>query len=94
MMEMVSSPARKLEAAMARFVLRGVFPKKEIAGGLDDPPVAETDAMVFIQSVVLRRVGLPQNKDTTSVKSTYVHASSLLLSPFISLSRDIICRSI
>jgi len=49
MMEMVSSPARKLEAAMARFVLRGVFPKKEIAGGLDDPPVAETDAMVLFR---------------------------------------------
>jgi len=39
-MEMVSSPARKLEAAMARLVLRGVFPKKDIAGGLDDPLVA------------------------------------------------------
>jgi hypothetical protein len=34
---------------MARFVLRGVFPKKEIAGGLDDPPVAETDAMVLFR---------------------------------------------
>ena len=85
-MEMVSSPARKLEAAMARFVLRGVFPKKEIAGGLDDPPVAETDAMVFIQSVVLRRVGLPQNKDTTSVKSTYVpHHHCYYLSLSLSL---------
>ena len=39
-MEIVSSPARKLEAAMARLVLRGIFPKKDIAGGLDDPLVA------------------------------------------------------
>lgn len=47
-MEMVSSPARKLEAAMARLVLRGVFPKKDMAGGLDDPPVAAPEAMVII----------------------------------------------
>lgn len=46
-MEIVSSPAKKLEAAMARLVLRGVFPKKDIAGGLDDPPVAAPVAMVI-----------------------------------------------
>lgn len=43
--DMVSSPARKLDAAIARFVLRGVFPKKDIAGGLD-PPEAAPVAMV------------------------------------------------
>lgn len=46
-MEMVSSPARKLEAAMARLVLSGVFPKKEIAGGLE-PLVAVPEDMVII----------------------------------------------
>ena len=46
-MEIVSSPAKKLEAAMARLVLRGVFPKKDIAGGLDDPPVAAPEDMVI-----------------------------------------------
>ncbi len=46
-MEIVSSPAKKLEAAMARLVLRGVFPKKDIAGGLDDPPVAAPEDIVI-----------------------------------------------
>ena len=46
-METVSSPAKKFEAAMARLVLRGVFPKKDIAGGLDDPPVAAPEDMVI-----------------------------------------------
>jgi len=45
MIEILSSPARKLDAAIARFVLRGVFPKKDIAGGLD-PPEAVPVAMV------------------------------------------------
>ena len=44
-MEIVSSPAKKLEAAMARLVLRGVFPKKDIDG--DDPPVAAPVDMVI-----------------------------------------------
>ena len=44
-MEIVSSPAKKLEAAMARLVLRGVFPKKDIAGGLDDDPLV---AMIIV----------------------------------------------
>ncbi len=47
-MDIVSSPAKKLEAAMARLVLRGVFPKKDIAGGLDDPPAAAPVAMVIV----------------------------------------------
>jgi hypothetical protein len=46
---MVSSPARKLEAAIARFVLSGVFPKKDIAGGLD-PPEAVPVAMVIVET--------------------------------------------
>ena len=48
-MDIVSSPAKKLEAAMARLVLRGVFPKKDIAGGLDPPVAAPVDmVIVFI----------------------------------------------
>lgn len=51
-MEIVSSPAKKLEAAMARLVLRGVFPKKDIDG--DDPPVAAPVDMVIAFIIVVQ----------------------------------------
>lgn len=44
--DIVSSPARKLEDAMARLVLRGVFPKNEV-GGFDEPPVAAAEVIVI-----------------------------------------------
>ena len=61
MMEMVSSPARKLDDAMARSVLRGVLPKKE-ADGLEELPVADEVAILMMLLLFMRVKRLSAHK--------------------------------